>query len=487
VTPEELRRDAEALSEALGREWYLAGAGLSTEPRFQEIYQRFEHLGSPEAGAAAGAAASAALLEWAVDYRIGRATAELDERQQRWEQGTELVLEDGLLLPYQRVPIELANTPTRTRRRGIDAARAARVPELAAICRDRLRREREILAEAVPVADAVRARAALTGIDLDALAAAADRFLADTDDLYREVLAGAVKRRLGLPLGELARYDIAYLFRSERLDAAFPAGRMLETAHRQFGELGLDPACQGRVSFDADERPGKSPRAFVSPARVPEEVYLVLRPHGGHTDYRTFWHELGHAMHYGSVDPGRPYEHRWLGDNSVTEGYAMLYDHLTLDQGWLRRFAGLSPEDARGLAREAQTEELFMVRRYAAKLGYECQLYRADPAADLGDEYADRLTRATHFRYAPADALVDVDPGFYAARYLRAWQLEAVLSGFLRERYDEDWYRNPGAGPVLLALFAWGQAEPADRIALQVCNAAHTFGAVRRRLEAGLA
>ena len=29
--------------------------------------------------------------------------------------------------------------------------------------------------------------------------------------------------------------------------------------------------------------------------RIPDEVYLVLRPHGGQTDWQTFLHELGHA------------------------------------------------------------------------------------------------------------------------------------------------------------------------------------------------
>ena len=37
-------------------------------------------------------------------------------------------------------------------------------------------------------------------------------------------------------------------------------------------------------------------RAFCAPVRVPHEVYLVLRPHGGQTDWTTFLHELGHAL-----------------------------------------------------------------------------------------------------------------------------------------------------------------------------------------------
>ncbi len=484
MTPEELRRDAEALSEALGGEWYRAGAGLTTDPQFATIYERFAHLGAPSAVAAARVAGSTSLLEWAADFRVGRAVADLDEAQQRWEQTTVVELDDGSTLSYQRVPIELANTPNRDRRRAIDAARTARLSEVADLCRERFRRERAILAEVTPEADAVAARASLSGIDLDGLTEAGARFLAETDDLYREVLFDFASRRVDASPTDLARYDIAYLFRAERYDAAFDGAQMVAIARAQVGEMGLDAECGGRVRFDTVERPGKSPRAFMAPVRVPDEVYLVLRPQGGHGDYRTFWHELGHAMHFASVDADRVYEERWLGDNSVTEAYAMLCDHLTLDQGWLKRYAGLSREDAETLARDAFVEELFFVRRYAAKIAYECELYRAGVDADMGACYADHLTRATGFRYGPEDALVDVDPGFYAARYLRAWQLEAALHRVFVDRYDADWYRNPRAGPELGALLARGQADPADRLAAQVTDAPLTFDAVRRRLEA---
>lgn len=486
MTPDELRRDGDACQTELGREWYRAGAGLTDAPRFQAIYARYAHLVSAEAIAAARAAASPALLEWAVDRRIGRATADLDEQQQRWEQATTLELPDGTAVPYQRVPIELANTEDRDRRCAMEAARAARLPELAPLCRERFRRERAELAEVLG-GDAVAARGTLAGIALDALADEGRGFLADTASLYEGVLGDLARRRLGLSVGDLARYDIARLFRWSELDGAFPAAQLLETARRQFLEIGLDPACGGRVRFDVEDRPGKSPRAFVSPARVPDEVYLVLRPRGGHTDYRTFWHELGHAMHFASVDRDRPFEARWAGDNSVTEGFAMLFDHLLLAPGWLRRYADLAPRAARSLVRELLVEELFFVRRYAAKLDYERDLYRADPDADLSERYAEGLAQATRFRYGPGDALVDVDPGFYAARYLRAWQVEAALSAWLTDRFDEDWYRNPQAGPFLADLFSRGQADPAAQLILQVTGRPLTFAAVRRRLEANLA
>ena len=121
--------------------------------------------------------------------------------------------------------------------------------------------------------------------------------------------------------------------------------------------MGIDPLAAGRITLDTGEREGKRARAFCAPVRVPDEVYLVLRPHGGQTDWTTFLHELGHALHFAYMRPDLAFEYRWLGDNSITEGYAMLFDHLMKDAGWLKRYTEL--------ARDAGS------RRSCASTGFE--------------------------------------------------------------------------------------------------------------------
>src|ERR1700693_6562671 len=75
--------------------------------------------------------------------------------------------------------------------------------------------------------------------------------------------------------------------------------------------------------------------------------------------------------------------------------------------------------------RTAGFEELHYLRRYCAKFLYERALYAGEvPWEQLPDLYVSLLTNATGFEYDTADAFVDVDPRFYSARYLRAWQVE---------------------------------------------------------------
>jgi len=105
----------EAIHQELGREYYLTGAGLKTEPAFQPIYDRFAVLVSDEALEAARTSGSAPLVEWIVGIRIGRLVASLEEDQLRWEQQA-VVRACGREVPYLRVPIELANEPDRATR-----------------------------------------------------------------------------------------------------------------------------------------------------------------------------------------------------------------------------------------------------------------------------------------------------------------------------------------------------------------------------------
>ena len=289
--------------------------------------------------------------------------------------------------------------------------------------------------------------------------------------------------------GEAMRADALALFRVREYDDAFPADRMEATIRHNCAEMQIDATARGHINFDLGDRPGKRSRAFCSPVQVPQEVYLVLRPHGGQSDWGTFLHELGHALHFGYARADYPFEYRWLGDNSVTEAYAMLFDHRLQDRNWLLRYTGLGKSRVGAYLRFSAFEELHYLRRYCAKLLYEMAVYGGDvPWGSLPDLYATMLTDATGFRYRPTDAFMDLDPRYYSTRYLRAWQLQALLDASLTERFDEDWWRNPAAGPwIVEQLFAEGQRETADELARRVAGTPIGFAPLQRRVESLLA
>src|SRR5437763_14868213 len=282
----------------------------------------------------------------------------------------------GRVVQYQSAPIEIANTRDRRSRLALDAERAKLVKkEHAPLRLERLQREKEYI-ESLGIADDYNASfEAVTGISLSALADSCERFLRDTKSMWDDTLRGVLRKSLGIKATEAKRADALALFRASEYDDAFPGREMESVMRRQVTEMGIDPTAGGRIIFDVGDREGKRSRAFCSPVRVPEEVYLVLRPHGGQSDYNTFLHELGHALHFGYANPDYLFEFRWLGDNSVTESYAMLFDHRMQDRRWLLRYTKLGTNRVEKFLRTAGFEALHFLRRYCAMLLYARALY----------------------------------------------------------------------------------------------------------------
>jgi hypothetical protein len=502
LSPDRLRRDGEAFMQEISREYYEAHAGLKPSAELRQIYERHAAILGRDAlemvleelrGAAQGSEEhrSARLMaDWLADSQSARELAPLDERQIEWEASAVVRLADGREIAFERTAIDMANTIDRRERLLIEAARAKLVErELAPLRRERFERERDITELLGLAGDYNETFELLNGVPLGELRASCEQFLRDTEGMWRDVLPVFLRRRLGIKPGEATRSDALALFRAREFDAAFPAADMERSISRQAREMGIDPLAAGRIRLDTGEREGKRARAFCAPVRVPEEVYLVLRPHGGQSDWNTFLHELGHALHFAYTRPDLPMEYRWLGDNSVTESYAMLFDHLMQDRGWLRRYTSLSAERLDDFVRAAAFEELHFLRRYTAKLIYETELYGGHTRWEsLPDLYVEQLSRATGFRYDRSDAFVDVDPRYYSSRYLRAWQLQALLAETLTERYDADWWRNPRAGPWMCGtLFGEGQRELADELAKRVAGKSLSFAPLIRAVERALA
>jgi hypothetical protein len=122
----------------------------------------------------------------------------------------------------------------------------------------------------------------LSGIDLGALGGEAERFLAVTEATYEPAVEPVLRRELGFGFDRLRRSDMATFFRAPSLDEGFPAERLLVSLERTLAGMRLGG---NRVTIDAESRPTKSPRAFCAPVRVPEDVHLVIAPHGGRDDY----------------------------------------------------------------------------------------------------------------------------------------------------------------------------------------------------------
>ena len=471
----EYRAEAEEFLIALDREYYQHFAGLKDDFEIEAIYARHAGLFSREAVEALRGGDNRVLLRFAAEGYVEQAVKELSAEFARLEASLEVEV-DGETYPYRQAVVVQTNESDLERRRALENARNELVgSRLNPVLREMFDRSRELVRElGWPSVRAMTEE--LSAIDLGALARQTDAFLAATEETYESSVEPRLRAEIGLGFDELSRADLPAFFRAPSLDGQFPAELLLPTFEATLAGLGLGNGSQGNVIVDTEPRPKKSPRAFCAPVRVPEEVYLVLTRMGGREDYETLMHEAGHAEHFSHVDAALPVEHRYLGDNSVTEGFAFLFQHLTEDPAWLERRLGI--DDPGPIVEQARASKLVFLRRYCAKLAYELDLHGDGAADGLEEVYARRLSDAVHVDWPTATWLTDVDPFFYVAAYLRAWALETHLRRALREQFGELWFEEPRAGALLRGLWQSGQRERADELLRRLTGAELDFSAL---------
>ncbi len=301
-----------------------------------------------------------------------------------------------------------------------------------------------------------------------ALRAASEAVDAD----YGRLRAHWFERLLGPERAEVpASAHARWLRRLSPLEATYTRERSVEVCVETVRALGFELETIPNIRLDLEDRPQKSPRACVIAADPPEVVHLITRAQGGLSDYQSFLHEAGHALHYAGCDPRLPWTFRALSrDHALTEIYSYIFEATAREPGWHALHFRLDDATAEENAQAGRFLEVFLYRRYAAKLRYELGFWEAFPVEQGGSprDYAPLLTEATGLRYDERGYLSDMDAGFYSADYLRAWIRTAQLRLHLRREVGEDWWRSEATGEILRGLFAEGTVPSSEDVAARL-------------------
>jgi hypothetical protein len=481
------RAGADRFLAELDEEYYLHYAGLKAEYDLRAIYERHAELVDPETvrrlGRAVRGRENLELFRFGCEGLLGELTREHAEKIAEREASLELQ-HDGATVGYRMLPPTIANTADRATRAALEGHRNELTEEhLNPLYLDAVRTVQRAVPElgAPTYFHLYRDR---FGYDLEGLAAQCRAFLDSTERLYERAFDRLLRERVGVGLAEAARWDVRRLFRGADWDEAFPADRMLPALRGTLAGLGIDLDAQGNVHLDVEERPTKSPRAFCAPIEVPDKVMLVIQPQGGPDDWLALFHEAGHTEHFAFTDPGLQLEEKRLGDNAVTEGWAMLFDRLVNDPAWLTALLSF-PRPAE-FAAEGAVQLLFYVRRYCAKLLYEIEFHAADDPTAMRSRYVEILGDALKVEPSDTDYLADIDSGYYVTSYLRAWAFSSQMTTYMREEFGSGWFGRREAGSLLRELWALGQKPNADELLKDVTGAAVELEAVAEHVREAL-
>ncbi|MCK4444312.1 MAG: hypothetical protein KAW09_07195, partial [Thermoplasmata archaeon] len=342
---EQIRKDVENCERRLNEEYYLNWAGLKDELDTASVMEECPSLGEREAVDHLAARLQIAepdeerrlryLHGVTTHHYIGNLVKDLTDAKETEEARLTIEVE-GEEMAYRMSGVHMINEDDRTRRHAIHDARLRAIDGLNQILNERTQRMHSIATD-LGYTNYTKLYGKLKNINFTSLLNEIKEFKQRTDKLYREKMSGLTET-IGISLEEAERHDIAYLLRAKQFDPYFEKGQSLPALRATLNGIGIDLDSQENIIVDIEEREKKTPRAFCAPLDIPNKVMLVTMPMGGYSDYSSLFHEAGHAEHFGNMNPDEPMEYRYLGDNSVTESFAFIFDHLLTDRNWVNEF-----------------------------------------------------------------------------------------------------------------------------------------------------
>jgi hypothetical protein len=478
------RRDYVDFNAACTREYYLFLSGQKISLEIAPIYERYGDLftkdsierlrdelnQTPEHFEMQRTAASR-LLVFAVEQFLENSVKQLTEEINQHEASATIRWKDRELT-FQDAAARLTTERDRNSRREISARRAAIIEASNHLRCERLLKLHEG-ARAVGASSYLALFENLRTLDYAAIVRNAEEVLRQTEPVYLARLEEALMRDVGVRLPQAERHDAIYLLHLTHYDDRFPAGNLLAVYTNTMAGLGISVSSQMNILIDGEARPRKTCRAFCMPISIPDDIRLVIRPVGGQSDYQSLFHEIGHAQHYGWASASLLPEFKYTGDYALTETYAFLFNHLISDSAWLGEFLGI--HESGEFVRAVLLARLVTVRRYVAKLAYECRLHMDEDMSQSATSYAQLQTEATRFKTEATEFLFDLDDSFYSASYLRAWALEVALREHIKTRFGTRWWSSRRAGDFLKQLWETGDRHTADEMASQIGIGPITF------------
>lgn len=464
LTTTEIRDRAERLRTAVLEEVHEARAGRKAWPELAPLFEGQQVLEATRTLPVIERAMASApsdeerqlrkLLRWAARHHLESHNARLDDEFSRWR-ATARVKSGDVAVPVSQADSLIYSTDRRDVRQHLEQIRLLTLEESYSLQLDRLTRWREAAAE-LGYGNYREAVERLAGVNLLGVLKEARRLLEETEDLYREAMRDELRRRIGIRPDEAESHDAGWLKRMPWLDGSCQEGSILGTLRGDLRDIGLPLEYGGHVTVEHEPFPGPGMIACCTPVRVPDRIRLLVMPTITQPGCLALLTSVGQALHYAYTDSRLSFEDRALGDLAVAEGHGMLFAGLSRDASWVQRARGLRNEALADYLRGVAVADLFSLREAAARLEFEVELSESASPGNMGDRWAEILESRTGLRFDPRSFLERLGQRFGVARFLRGRMLAARMQRELRERFDDDWYRNPRTGPLLGDWFANG-------------------------------
>lgn len=247
-------------------------------------------------------------------------------------------------------------------------------------------------------------------------------------------------------------YDDMYVFRHaiyNPVDPHFASVDFVREFVKLATHLGFRPQ---DIMIDGKARSGKFSSPVCFGVKVPGDVRVLYQKTSPLGDYESFYHEMGHAVHFASVGPTRPFTDRRLIQSGVAEIFSTLFEELSMDPVYLRDDLGMDLDAVTEVLRRRRFMELYFLTFYAANSMHKIRFWkealhedfaRADKAyGELYQKYVGPKMPGIYWQTHHVLSMSDM----YAPSYLLANIRKSEVVRLLQREFGRAWWRDPRSG-----------------------------------------
>lgn len=380
------------------------------------------------------------LQAWGLELQVRQALVPAHREIQAQQRQT-ICLVDEEPIPLLACFTAMTREARRDRRAAIEAAMTSQLRDLNTLFEAQFK-TLQTLTEQHGFASPEALWSAIMGTDLSAYADVASQLLAQTQEVYLDLLNWAVRQRLRIPLGQMRRHDVLALFTFPDYQQYYQPEQLIPSLQACLRDMGLDPSVDGRLAW-RERAPHFGPPMALA-LQVPDEIVLSYARGGGLKYAEMLASASGRALLWASTSPMLPVVQRVLGDAALAESQAQVWTELMARPGWLHHYCDLSVDS--NYTAWHRLDRLYRLRRHLGRFLYTHHLYTAQSLAGAAEAYRDLMMEACCVDYAPEYYLLDWDWSYTAVTVLRGWSLAYAMLTAVEETFADDWFRHPDAG-----------------------------------------
>jgi hypothetical protein len=375
---------------------------------------------------------------------------ELQERQR-----TATCVVDEEVIPLFASFAAMAHEKRRDRRAAIDAAVGAQLAAFNELFEDQFETLQHLPTSlAYPSLEALWSDATLA-----ALASQEDfvsHLLRATEDVYVDLLHWAVRRRLGIPPGQLRRHDILALFTFEEYQSYYQPERLLSALLACCQDMGLDPRADGRLVLRQRGAEFGPPVALA--LHIPDEIVLSYSHVGGFKGAEAFASAYGRGVLWAYTSAELPLSVRLCGEAALPVSNGQLLAETVMLPRWLRYYLRIQVDG--NYWSWLRLDRLYRLRRQLGRFLYARYLSTAETLAGAQEAYREMMMQACQVDYPATYYLVDWDWQYTSLAIFRGWSVAYGVLETVQQQFGDDWFRSPDAGEWLRTYWHSALGEP---------------------------